>query len=120
MSVVTKRCKDCVYYACDYGHFVCPTCDYYLITGKRRGCPAGDDCDKFLLSKDCIKYTSAVAGLVRLPVREQLLRDLYEQGKTDVEIAKELKIPRRAVARWRCKNGLSSQTDLRKRASNED
>lgn len=120
MSVVTKRCQACFYYASDYGHFICPTCDYFLITGKRRGCPAGDDCNKFLPSKDCIRYTSAAAGLVRLPVREQQLLDLYEQGETDVAIAKALNISRQVVAKWRNKNGLSPQVDLREGISDED
>ena len=120
MSAMTERCRSCFYYTSDYGHFICPTCDYILIEGHRRGCPAGDECDKFLPKKDCIKYTSAVAGLVRLPVREQQLFDLYEQGKTDVAIAKALNISRQAVAKWRNKNGLSSQVDLRERISDED
>lgn len=41
----TERCK-----ACTYGGIVMYTttsCDYMYLTGEPRGCPAGDDCDKF-------------------------------------------------------------------------
>lgn len=41
----TERCK-----ACTYGGIVMYTttsCDYMYSTGEPRGCPAGDDCDKF-------------------------------------------------------------------------
>lgn len=41
----TERCK-----ACTYGGIVMYTttsCDYMYLTGKPRGCPAGDGCDKF-------------------------------------------------------------------------
>ena len=46
-SLTTERCRDC-YYA---GHLdngsglIC--CDYILIEGEMRGCPAGDDCKRF-------------------------------------------------------------------------
>ena len=45
MSVVTERCKGCIYSGeILFGE---PCCDYILITGKPRGCPAGDECDKY-------------------------------------------------------------------------
>ena len=45
MSVVTERCKECEYSGeILFGE---PCCDYILITGKPRGCPAGDECNKY-------------------------------------------------------------------------
>ena len=45
MSVVTERCKGCIYSGEILFGESC--CDYILITGKKRGCPAGDECDKY-------------------------------------------------------------------------
>ena len=45
MCLVTKRCEKCKYKGeVLFGE---PCCDYILIAGKSRGCPAGDECDKF-------------------------------------------------------------------------
>ena len=41
----TKRCKRCEYSGIVM--YTTTSCDYMYITGKPRGCPAGDDCDKF-------------------------------------------------------------------------
>lgn len=43
--LVSDKCKDCKYKGEVLFGELC--CDYILITGKKRGCPAGDDCDKF-------------------------------------------------------------------------
>ena len=45
MSLVTERCEKCKYKG--EVMFWEPCCDYILIAGKSRGCPAGDECDKF-------------------------------------------------------------------------
>lgn len=118
--VVTERCRECLYFCSCNGHYVCPTCDYFLITGKRRGCPAGDNCDKFLASKECLKINTAANGVIRLPVRVKDMQDLYEQGKNDVEIARAVGVSRATVAHWRAKNGLISQYDLKRMVQNED
>ena len=45
MCLVTERCEKCKYKGeVLFGE---PCCDYILITGKSRGCPAGDECDKY-------------------------------------------------------------------------
>ena len=45
MCLVTERCEKCKYKGeVLFGE---PCCDYILIAGKSRGCPAGDECDKF-------------------------------------------------------------------------
>ena len=41
----TKRCKKCIYSGIVM--YTTTSCDYMYITGKPRGYPAGDDCDKF-------------------------------------------------------------------------
>lgn len=44
--IVTERCHYCKYIA-DNGTYHYPFCDYLEKVGHRRGCPAGDECDKF-------------------------------------------------------------------------
>lgn len=45
MSLVSERCEKCKYKGEVFFGELC--CDYILITGKKRGCPAGDKCNKF-------------------------------------------------------------------------
>ena len=41
----TDRCKKCTYSGLVLYTTIC--CDYMNRTGEPRGCPAGDNCDKF-------------------------------------------------------------------------
>lgn len=43
-STANEKCKTCQYRAAEQD---ANNCDYYLITNKRRGCPA-DNCDKYV------------------------------------------------------------------------
>ena len=45
MSLVSERCEKCKYKGAVLFEELC--CDYILITGEKRGCLAGDECDKF-------------------------------------------------------------------------
>lgn len=40
---MSKRCLSCNWYGGSYTH----TCDYFLLAGQRRGCPAGDKCTRY-------------------------------------------------------------------------
>lgn len=119
MSVVTERCKECLFFCDNINHFIIPTCDYFLIKGERRGCPAGDECDKFFPASEGLKIKRPLGGPSRLTVKEQDLYDLYYQGKTDTEIAGVIGVNRNTIARWRSKNGLPSQQSIR-RATTRD
>lgn len=48
-SLTSERCRACWY--CGYmGTKACTgprCCDYFLVTGQLRGCPAGDGCTRF-------------------------------------------------------------------------
>lgn len=120
MAVVTERCKSCIYYCnCD-GHYIIPTCDYFLKTGKLRGCPAGDECDKYIPSEECLKFTSAALGTIRLPIKKQLMLDLYEQGLNDAEISRSAGVSRKTVVAWRNKCGLPSNAVIGGEVLDED
>ena len=45
MSLVSERCEKCKYKGEVFFGELC--CDYILIKSEKRGCPAGDECDKF-------------------------------------------------------------------------
>ena len=45
-----KRCTRCCYYARGT-----ETCDYYLITKVRRGCPADSKCDKYEPGQNAVR-----------------------------------------------------------------
>lgn len=45
VSLVSERCENCRYKGEVLFGELC--CDYILITSEKRGCPAGDECDKF-------------------------------------------------------------------------
>ena len=116
MSVVTKRCKSCIYYRTNStGHTGMPTCDFILIEGHSRGCPAGDECDKYTRS-----VKSAKRGMIRLPFDESIVFDMYANGMTDTEIGTALDISARAVSDWRRRRDLPAQHSLRREIMDED
>lgn len=116
MSVVTERCRSCIYYRTNStGHSGLPTCDYILIEGHRRGCPAGDECDKYAPS-----VKTRVRGMIRLPVEEVIVFEMYEHGMTDTEIGKNLGVSAKAIADWRKRRDLPSQHSIRRAAMDED
>lgn len=116
MSVVTKRCMSCIYYRTNStGHSVLPTCDYILIEGHRRGCPAGDECNKYVPS---VKTKSR--GMIRLPVEEAIVFEMYEHGMTDTEIGKDLGVSAKAIADWRKRRDLPSQHSIRRAVMDAD
>lgn len=47
--MVSEKCKKCGFHGKFMYEDIC--CDYILITGKQRGCEAGDNCDKFTTKK---------------------------------------------------------------------
>ena len=61
VSKCTKKCKRCFYSFNHSAHL--PTCDYILITGHRRPCPAGDNCTEFTTKR---KKKPNNNGLVRM------------------------------------------------------
>ena len=56
MGLVTERCWSCKYSCANQtgynNHYVgAVTCDYFLKTGRRRPCEAGDDCTEYTPGK---------------------------------------------------------------------
>ena len=79
------------------------TCDYLLITGKRRGCPAGPL---------CLRYKPVTAKERKVPQLPSTFKkdrsglytafqSLYEEGYSDQEIAAALGVSKETVTRWR-------------------
>lgn len=84
-----QKCrKGCMYFSCHS-----KTCDYYLITGKRRPCAAGKDCTEYTRGRRKIDNTI----LHKKTANEQLAMQLADQGYSDEAIAAYLSIPEAAV-----------------------
>lgn len=97
------QCKhpDCAYH-CAFTE----TCDYYLITGRRRESPA-HRCGRYKpLSADSAPVS------VESAADEALLQALYDAGLTDRQIAGELHLPLQAVSTWRRRQHLPSRQEL--------
>lgn len=91
------------------------TCDYLLITGKRRGCPAGPL---------CLRYKPVTAKERKVPQLPSTFKkdrsglytafqSLYEEGYSDQEIAAALGVSKETVARWRRSERLPSRETRR-------
>ena len=61
MDINEKYCRTCRYHGWLGNHAL--TCDYILITGKRRGCPAGPGCTK----REEGKRERSELGLLSIP-----------------------------------------------------
>lgn len=53
--------KDCIYRSINHGRFV--TCDYMYWTGQRRGCPIGEECDKYTPGERSYNWMSSFTFL---------------------------------------------------------
>ena len=91
------------------------TCDYILVTGKRRGCPAGPL---------CIRYKPVNAKERKVPQLPSTFKkdrsglftafgSLYEEGYSDREIADIMGVGRDTVTRWRHEERLPGRDTRR-------
>ena len=91
------------------------TCDYILVTGKRRGCPAGPL---------CLRYKPVTVKERKVPQLPSTFKkdrsglyiafqSLYEDGYSDQEIADTMGVGKETVARWRRSERLPSRETRR-------
>ena len=91
------------------------TCDYILVTGKRRGCPAGPLCIRY---KPVTAKERKVSQLPSTFKKDRsglfvAFQSLYEEGYSDQEIAADLSVSKETVARWRREERLPSRETRR-------
>lgn len=101
-----SKCTEC-HYGCTYTE----TCDFYLLTGNRRGCPAGNDCTRFVprgAARRVLPVTlrRSIDNKRTTDPRHATMLALYEQGLNDYRIAELTGISRDTVRRWRNREGL--------------
>ena len=100
---------------CAYKGTNTDTCDYILVTGKRRGCPAGPL---------CLRYKPVTVKERKIPQLPSTFKkdrsglfvafqSLYEEGYSDQEIASALGVSKEIVARWRRSERLPSRETRR-------
>lgn len=104
-----RRCDTCLY----QDRHTC-TCDFYLMTGQRRKSPV-EDCERWNARNGRnhvphIVVAKEPAKKQEKPTKRQLrwqkMRDLYDAGKNDSEIAREVGLTSAAVGIWRRRNDL--------------
>ena len=101
-----KKCKDCFYYGVSTS-----TCDYILVTGKRRGCPIDENCTKYLkgdgtVRRQVISLDGGRRGRKRDDSRYLAIKALYDEGLNDTQIAEKMGVSRGAIYNWRQREGL--------------
>lgn len=92
-------CKGCVYRTYAGGE---PICGYILVERHRRPCPPGEGCTAKVVGGNNKK-------MKRRTWDENRARQLYEEGKSDVDIADMVGATAGAIAAWRSRNRLTSQ-----------
>lgn len=100
-------CKGCVYRTYAGGE---PICGYILVERHRRPCPPGEGCTAKVVGGKNIK-------MKRRTWDENRARQLYEEGKSDVDIADMVGATAGAIAAWRSRNRLTSQNSPGRRSS---
>lgn len=88
-----KRAAPCN--GCDFLGLSTLTCDYILLTKKRRPCPPGKGCT--------VKTVGSGKGKLD---RDKRLMELYREGKNDVELAKATGYALSSIRNWRKRHHL--------------
>ena len=104
-------------YSCHYFSYDTKSCDFYLMTKVRRGCPGGKGCTRKIPRRQFEKknFYGRIAGeRVFERTINSVMRELYEEGMSDREIGNRLGLSELSVNLWRRRSGLPSQTALRK------
>lgn len=92
------------------------TCDFILITGQRRGCPAGRQCERY---KPVNARHRKVPQLPSTFKKERsglytAFETMYAEGFSDKQIADALGVSRDTVSSWRRKERLPNQATRKK------
>lgn len=111
---------------CDYWCIHTETCDYLLRTGERRGCPI-DGCTRYkpVEKKKPKPLQLPTSPLLKKPkeltakqLQQKKMRELYDAGKNDSEIAAIIGRTHQAVSQWRKTEGLPRLSYGRPRKDN--
>lgn len=100
-----KNCRGCIYRG--YAGSI-PICQYILFTHRCRPCPAGDGCT--------VKTTTKGEFDMKKAWDETRARQLYEEGKSDLDIADMVGASVGAITAWRHRNRLKIKTPTPRKA----
>lgn len=90
------------------------TCDYLLITGKPRGCPAGAKCTRYSTGKKARKVPKLPTTFKKgNPGLFVAFESMYEEGFSDQQIADALGVSKEIVGKWRRGERLPSRETRR-------
>lgn len=91
-------CAGCVYQTLVGGDLLC---DYIMKTGHRRPCPFGMGCT--------VKETRGGEPMRTINWDQERAMTLFEEGKSDLEIAQAVGTTKIAIQAWRSRNRLLKQ-----------
>jgi len=121
--VVKAECRECKYRGMlEYPEMA--YCNYSLTTGhtklglpKRKDglCPAFDNGEKKQGERFASREVTALRKRRKTKYPHDQMRQLWEQGLFDREIAEQIGCGERAVSMWRRREGLPSQRERTKR-----
>ena len=111
VKTTDATCVPCQYYC--YGT---DSCDYFLMTKKRRGCPAGDGCEQFTRRSRRKKFGTTQWYQ---PSMVEKMRKCYDQGLTDTQIAMRLGVSMYSVTCWRLMEKLPAQQTVQRTVREE-
>lgn len=106
--------KDCYYYGRNTD-----SCDFYLVTGVRRGCDP-DDCNRYkngkrkaVLPENFVKEINKASKKKKSVSKYASMYDqmyaLWLEGKSDGQIASEIGCSKKTAQLWRNRNCLPTQ-----------
>lgn len=76
MSVSSKKCRGCIYGSTISGDLV--VCNYILVTGQRRGCDAGQNCERYIKGARCSTIDNSIYRGAPPPPPKQRERNRQE------------------------------------------
>lgn len=94
---MTERCKKCFFYGS-----TTDTCDFFLMTGERRGCPV-ERCVRFKSRTETRRPQQQAPKQIE---QQRQMRKLHAQGLNDTEIAAQIGVSSWTVGQWRRKFDL--------------
>lgn len=78
MSVSSKKCRGCIYGSTISGDLV--VCNYILVTGQRRGCEAGQNCERYIKGARCSTIDNSIyRGAPPPPKQRERNRQEYQR-----------------------------------------
>lgn len=106
MSVCSKKCRDCIYASAIGGDLV--VCNYILVTGQRRGCDAGQSCERYIKGVRCSTIDNSIFRGAAPPKPRPKTRMTAEERR---EMKKKYRLRTQSICQGRQKAAIREFCD---------